>query len=35
MSEHTAHAEGHHVNYVRIWQILLVLLVPPVPVQVG
>ena len=27
MSEHTAHAEGHHVNYVRIWQILLVLLV--------
>jgi caa(3)-type oxidase subunit IV len=27
MSDHAAHAEAHHVNYVRIWQILLVLLV--------
>jgi caa(3)-type oxidase subunit IV len=26
MSEHAAHAE-HHINYVRIWQILLALLV--------
>lgn len=27
MSDHAAHAGAHHVNYVRIWQILLVLLV--------
>ena len=27
MSEHAAHADHHHVNYIRIWQILLVLLV--------
>ncbi len=27
MSEQAAHAEHHPVNYVRIWQILLVLLV--------
>jgi caa(3)-type oxidase subunit IV len=27
MSEHTAHAEAHHINYVRVWQVLLVLLV--------
>jgi caa(3)-type oxidase subunit IV len=27
MSEQAAHAEHPHVNYVRIWQILLVLLV--------
>lgn len=27
MAEHAAHAEAHHVNYVRIWQILLALLV--------
>jgi caa(3)-type oxidase subunit IV len=27
MSDHTAHAEGHHIDYVRVWQILLVLLV--------
>ena len=27
MADHAAHAEAHHVNYVRIWQILLVLLV--------
>jgi caa(3)-type oxidase subunit IV len=27
MSDHAAHAEAHHVNYVRIWQILLALLV--------
>ena len=27
MSEHAAHADHHHVNYIRIWQILLGLLV--------
>jgi caa(3)-type oxidase subunit IV len=27
MADHAAHAEAHHINYVRIWQILLVLLV--------
>ena len=27
MTEHAAHSEAHHVNYVRVWQILLVLLV--------
>ncbi len=27
MSEHAAHADHHQVNYIRIWQILLVLLV--------
>jgi len=27
MSDTAAHADAHHVNYVRIWQILLVLLV--------
>ena len=27
MSEQAAHADHHHVNYIRIWQILLVLLV--------
>ena len=27
MADHAAHAEAHHVNYVRIWQILLALLV--------
>ena len=27
MSDHAAHAEAHHINYVRIWQILLALLV--------
>jgi caa(3)-type oxidase subunit IV len=27
MAHHAAHAEAHHVNYVRIWQILLALLV--------
>jgi caa(3)-type oxidase subunit IV len=27
MADQSAHAEAHHVNYVRIWQILLVLLV--------
>lgn len=27
MADQAAHAEAHHVNYVRIWQILLVLLV--------
>jgi caa(3)-type oxidase subunit IV len=27
MADHVAHAEAHHINYVRIWQILLALLV--------
>src|SRR5688572_9077193 len=27
MADHAAHADAHHVNYVRIWQILLALLV--------
>ena len=27
MADHAAHAEAHHVNYVRIWQMLLALLV--------
>lgn len=27
MSDHAAHSEAHHVNYVRVWQILLALLV--------
>jgi caa(3)-type oxidase subunit IV len=27
MSENAAHADHHHVNYIKIWKILLVLLV--------
>jgi caa(3)-type oxidase subunit IV len=27
MADHAAHAEHHHINYVRIWFILLALLV--------
>ena len=27
MADHAAHPEAHHVNYIRIWQILLALLV--------
>jgi caa(3)-type oxidase subunit IV len=26
-TEHAAHGEAHHINYLRVWQILLVLLV--------